>query len=164
MKHTSIPCISNFWVIRIADSIWYMYFNTCTIQDSDVAPLWHPYHIWFSSILKQTNETGNCKASIGGNATIQRPRIDETVHSPPCGPTSCTVSARFSKSKVSRCTKFGTQASDAGNILPLNLYDIASTSPLNHTLGKLIFSWLIAFMQSLLIAWIKPMAVVMTVL
>ncbi|CAK9178424.1 unnamed protein product [Ilex paraguariensis] len=70
--------------------------------------------------VPQTNETGNCKASIGGNATIQGPRIDETVHSPPRGPTSCTVSARFSKSKVSRRTKFGTQASDAKSPDSLN--------------------------------------------
>uniref|UniRef100_A0A5B7AWW1 Putative transcription factor E2FC isoform X1 n=2 Tax=Davidia involucrata TaxID=16924 RepID=A0A5B7AWW1_DAVIN len=59
--------------------------------------------------LKQTKETGDCEGKASVKATIQGCNDIDAVKNPSLGPKSCTGVKRYSKSKVSRYIKSGTQ-------------------------------------------------------
>ncbi|KAI8549508.1 hypothetical protein RHMOL_Rhmol06G0030100 [Rhododendron molle] len=62
--------------------------------------------------LKQANENGNCKANARAQAIIQRCSKVEAVDSAVLGPESCTGTKPYSKRKIARHSKSGTQVSN----------------------------------------------------
>ncbi|KAE9456967.1 hypothetical protein C3L33_11142, partial [Rhododendron williamsianum] len=62
--------------------------------------------------LKQANENGNCKANARAQAIIQRCSKVEAVDSAVLGPESCTGAKPYSKRKIARHIKSGTQVSN----------------------------------------------------
>ncbi|KAI8571572.1 hypothetical protein RHMOL_Rhmol01G0130600 [Rhododendron molle] len=62
--------------------------------------------------LKQANENGNCKANARAQAIIQRCSKVEAVDSAVLGPESCTGANPYSKRKIARHSKSGTQVSN----------------------------------------------------